>query len=59
MTSTLQQQADELALIGSERRHWMEAMRAKRPAEANLMEARLPTLRDAYATINELAKKDR
>jgi len=58
MTSTLRQQADYVALTGREIADQIEAMRRKpgREAEAALRETRLPILRDAYSTLDKLAK---
>lgn len=61
MTATLRQQADMVALVGSESKAHVENLRRnpKRQAEADLHETRLPVLRDAFTTINELAKAEK
>ncbi|GGD11845.1 hypothetical protein [Aureimonas glaciei] len=59
MTSTLRQQADYVALTGREIAHQAASQRqAGKTEQANLTETRLPILRDAYATLDRLAKED-
>lgn len=54
---TARQQADEIKLIGIERAtHVANIRRAGRTAEADLAELRLPKLRAAYQTLDQIAR---
>jgi len=63
MTATLRQQADVVMLIGmNQAAHLKNLRNASRyrtssTAEADIVEQRLPVLRDAYATLANLAKE--
>lgn len=59
MTSTYRQQAEVVALMGQNEAAWEVNLRrsGKRNAEADLIEERVPTLRDAWETLDKLAKE--